>query len=450
MNSVQDLIQNFEFAEREEDAESPGAEESGEKTEEEQRSHYSIRNCKNYGTITAEFRRDDDARKHTQVAGICAELYKGCLYHCASLGTVRFDSDAPDRSEDGWVYTNQPMAIAEIMGFAPVEEHHIVDCVSHQGMIDSPMRHENVMEITIDQIALWEEGALPYISNNWQFDLEEAIKLCALESLEIEESELSKEKDETCLCQEFFLNLPKGFVIREMKVGGVCYGLKIRYEGKDEAYSDYETWLIRKTADIDQALEEVRTSNSPDEWRIRSFVEKVYDTLTASHMWNIDSINLPFYGCYSLTTGPCRQNYLEDGLSSGKLNLYMQEGDHCLGNLASMPLEGSQEDGLEAKWIFVFTNHETNIRPSAQYIDTIKEYVYLLDGSSACVQAEPGDNLWKLAEVCTGDGANYLWLANRNHMTVSDPLYVGDLVLLPDYERWEQRQNQIGTSYLHE
>lgn len=439
VNSVQDLIENFGFGEREAEAERSSPEEAAET----QISHYSIRNCKNYGMVTAERIKDEDAGKYTQAAGICAELYRGCLYHCANLGTVRFSPHAPDRSDEGRVYTGQPMAVAGIMGFAPVEAHHVVDCVSLQGTVDSPMRHENIMEVTMEQMGLWEEGKLSGISNNWRFDLAEAVRMCGLEPLGIIESEQSVGKDPVYLCRDFFLKLPEGFVIREMEVDGVCYGLRIRYEGKDEAYSDYETWLIRRTADVERALGEIRASGSPDEWRMQAFIQKIYATLPAAHIWSIDSVNLPFSAGYSLRTSGNGQHYLENGLSGRHLDQYMREGDHSLGNVVAMPLEGDQEEGLEAKWIFVFTNHVTNIRPPASYMETVEEGFYLLDGSSACVTAGHGDSLWKLAEVCTGDGRNYPWLAEMNHMENSDRLHVGDLILLPDRRRWEERQRQM-------
>lgn len=441
VNSVQELVEDFGFGEREPGEELP--------VPTAHTSHYAVRDCKNYGKITAESRWDDDAGTYTQAAGICADLYRGSLYHCANLGTVQFAPDAPDRSEDGGIYANQPMAIAGIMGFAPVEAHHIVDCVSLQGTIGASMRHENIMEISMEQLPLWEEGDLPYISNNWRFDLEETVKLCELEPLGIEESELSGDMDEIYLCREFLLKLPEGFVIREMESDGICYGLQIRYEGKDEAYSDYETWLIRKTADMEKALEEIRGSNSPEEWRMQKFVEEIYDTLPASHIWNIDSINLPFSACYSFEEGENGKIYLKDGLSFSQAYQYMWEGDHFLGNQTAMLLEGNQEDGLEAKWIFVFTNHVTNIRPSINYIQQIEDSFSPLNDGSICIQAEPGDSLWKLAEACTGDGTNYLWLADQNHRNPSDPLHVGELILLPDSERWLQRQELVHMSYLY-
>ncbi len=417
--------------------------------------HYSVINCKNHGTVSVS-RTVDQNGGYTVAGGICGDFSYGDLYHCANLGKVEISEEAPKVSETGWIYANRPMAITYIMGFAPTAKHHIVDCVSLKGTIAYAMRHENMMEIAKEELALWEKGELPYVSNNWSFDLEEAARVCSLEPLQVEESELSLGKDNYYLCEDFALKLPEGFEITEEYLDGDCYALRIRWGERETegpageaalcASSDYEVWLLRKQADVDAALKEIRESNTL--WRIPSFIEEVYGTLPNNHLLGIDSLNLPGHKCYCEKNTEGKRIFMENGIPLGQLGNFMREDDHYLGNLVSMPMEGNIEEGLEAKWMLLFTNHATNIQPDRDYIDMVEEGFYPLDGKEARIRVQGGDTLWDLAGKYTGSYGSWKMLADINGIEDPDVLLEGQELLVPDREAWEKRPLGIEEKFL--
>lgn len=423
---------------------------------------FSVWNCKNEGNVTVE-QTVDGYGIYTKAGGICGILHRGDLYHCANLGTVRISEDAPESSETGWIYVNRPMAITYNMGFAQSEKQHIVDCVSLKGTIAETMRHESVMELTEAEMSLWEAGKLPYVSNNWQFDLARAVHDCSLEPLSVTEHTLSKKKDNYYLCDAFALKLPEGFEVTEEAVDGVCYALRIRQEeaaaqsgegaGEKETaqnadFSDYEVWLLRKEADVNGALRETRGSNAI--WRTQYFIEEVFGTLPNEHILGIDSMNLPGHKCYRAKDVFGRRIYMEDGIPSTWLPAYMEEENHILGNLTAMPLEGNEKDGLGAKWLFVFTNSVNNIRPSDDYITTVEESFYPLDGTEQFFTVGVGDTLWGLAKRHTGDGRNWRVLAEINGIEEKDRLLAGQQLLVPEKEAWEKKPSYLDPAWLQE
>lgn len=459
-HSVQEMVEEFGYslteddgqaeAEQENEAEARRAALNGKHISQEL---LSVQNCKNEGNVTVE-QVVDCYGVYTKAGGICGILHQGGLYRCANLGTVRISEDAPERSETGWIYVNRPMAITYNMGFAQSEKHHIVDCVSLKGTVTETMRHESVMELTEAEMALWEVGKLPYISNNWQFDLEQAVHDCSLEPLGITEHALSQKKKNYYLCDAFALKLPEGFEVTEESADGACYALRIRQEEaaaqnvkgeEDAAFSDYEVWLLRKDADVGGALQEMRASNTL--WKTAYFIEEVFHTLPNEHILSIDSVNLPGHKCYRQRDVFGRRIYMEDGIPSSWLPSFMQERDHILGNLVVMPLEGDKEAGFSAKWILVFTNRTNNIHPSDAYIKLIEEGFYPLAGTEQFITVQRGDTLWGLAERYTRDGGNWSVLSDMNGMERKDRLLAGQQFLVPEKETWEKKPVDL-TNYM--
>lgn len=415
---------------------------------------FSLINCKNYGTVCVE-RRVDVNGGYTCAAGICGDFHDGDLYHCANLGKVLFSEDAPAVSEDGRVYANRPIAIAPIMGFAPVAEHHIVDCVNLKGTIAEAMRHENVCELTEEEFAQWEAGELTYTSNNWKFDLEDAVGVCSLEPLHIEESELSREKDSYYLCGEFALFLPECFEITEQYADGDCYALRVGLSADADGQTavalygsaDSEAWLLRKTADVRTALSEIRQSNTL--WRVPSFIEEVYATLPNSHILGIDSLNLPGHGCFWEETYPGKRIFMKNEIPAGWRSAWLGEGDHELGTLVSIPLEGNPGDGYSAEWLLVFADSETNIRPSDVFIRAVEGGFYPLDGDETLISVRRGDYLSALARKFTGDGGNWEFLAGINGIADPDWILEGQTLLVPNRETWEKKTDRIPENLLY-
>ena len=433
------------------------------------RKHFSVRNCKNEGDVTVE-QVVDCCGGYTKAGGICGVLHWGDLYHCMNLGMVRISEDAPEKSETGWIYVNRPMAITYNMGFAQSEKQHIIDCVSLKGTVAETMRHENVMELTEEELLLWEDGELPYVSDSWQFNLEQAARDCLLEPLGVTEHALSQKKENYYLCGSFAIKLPEGFAVTEEFVDGTCYALCIRQKettesgGKDTGteparqdkeaeqtdFSDYEVWLLRKEADVESALQETRTSNTLPSWRTQYFIEEVFGTLPNEHILQIDSLNLPGHKCYQQRMLSGSRIYMEDGIPPGWLTDYMQEEEHVLGNLTAMPLEGNAEDGLRAKWLFVFTNRENNIRPTEDYIELVENSFYPLDGTEQFLTVRDGDTLWGFAKRYMGEGDNWRILAEMNGMEESDGLLAGQRFLVPDKEAWAKKPAYIDPAWLTE
>ncbi|MBO5093653.1 MAG: LysM peptidoglycan-binding domain-containing protein [Lachnospiraceae bacterium] len=430
-NSVQEMVEEFGYSLAEDD----GQTETGQDAKEtEAGRHFSVRSCKNEGSVTV-MQIADCYGGSTKAGGICGILHQGDLYRCANLGTVRISEDTPDQAETGRAYVNRPMAITYNMGFAQSEKQHIVDCVSLKGTVAQTMRHESVMELTEEELPLWEAGKLPYVSNNWKFDLEQAAHDCSLEPLGITEHALSQKKENYYLCDAFALKLPEGFAVTEEFVDGTCYALRIQWkEGAD--CSDYEVWVLRKEADIDTALRKVRESNTLPEWRVEYFAEEVFATLPNEHIFGIDSLNLPGHKCYRKKTVFGHRIYLEDGIPALWLPKFMQEGNHVLGNLIAIPLETDGEGGLSAKWILVFTNGTNNIRPSDDYIELVEGGFYPLTGTERLITVQPGDTLWEFAERYTGDGGNWRMLAEMNGIEEKDGLFAGSRLLVPDKDVW--------------
>lgn len=446
--SVQEMAEKFGFSyENRESGADCGLDESAMAL-----TNQSIVNCRNYGDVMIE-QMTDKHQAHVNAAGICGYLHRGNLYHCANLGNILVSENAPKVSAAGWAYTCRTMAVSYNMGFAQNSRQHILDCVSLQGTVSDTMRHESVMELTEEEMALWEEGRLfaedrSYISNNWRFNLDEAVRLCALEPLGVEENAASLGRDNYYLCDEFAIYLPDGFVITEQKSGGVLYGLRMfvpaSYGG--EAGEQYEAWLIRRQVDMDTALESVRQSNT--KWRIPYFMEECFSTLINEHILSISSLNLPFHACFKERRLDGKRICMEKAIPMGWEDVYMGEGDHILGNVLSIPLEGNIWDGLEAKWIMVFGNEANNIRPSYNFIDTVENGFYALNGQESLVRAEAGDCLWELAGKYTGDEENWGVLAGMNGMENPDMLLEGQMLLVPDFDIWQRRPEGLNASWL--
>lgn len=414
--------------------------------------HYSMINCKNYGTILVE-NIVDIYEYYTMAAGICGILYQGDLYHCANLGKVMISEDAPKVSDTGWVFTRKPYAITEAMGLSP-SINHVVDCVNLKETMPDTMWPESVMEITEEELELWEKGKLPYISNNWHFQLEEAIRLCALEPIEVEESVFSKERNSFYQCEEFVISLPEGFVIREESVGDIGYALHITVDDQNltklpetlqgEGDADFEVWLLRKETNTKKALTEViEIENKLVGIDNKYFMEEVYSTIPNNWLLKIDAINLPFHKNTAEKNYEGKRIFMESGLSFAQLRDYQQEGNHVLGNYLAMPLEGGTKESLRARWLLVFTNQSNNIHPTRSYIDIIEQGFYPLDGNEEQKIIRKGETLTAIAKQYTGSGNNWRLLADINGIEDPNLIVHGTSILVPNRETYEEKSSWI-------
>ena len=453
VSSMQELVQYEDFTTPSE-MELP--EEPGNilQEKEEPDRHYSLSGCTNYGTVMVDRGGYERTLSYTQAAGICADLKWGDIYRCVNRGKVR-NLPIYIYTENGTSYTNRPVAIAPNMGFAPMPQHHIIECVSLKGTVERTMRYENIMELSEEELSSWEAGNYTgeYISNNWEFDLEEAVDVCGLEPLGIKESTVSAGRKNYYLCEEFALFLPDFLEIQEVclpsQEGSTCYALHIQVCGeiREEALSvigeGEECWILCKSADVEAALVQARESNTLDEWRVRYFAEALYDTIRPYDNLKISSMSLPFHDSFQIRYMDGKRIYMESVMPG---NNYMREGNHVLGNMIAMPLQGLSEQWkgeLSAKWLFVFTMKETNIHPSEAFIDLVEKGFYLFDGGEEAYTLEEGDYLWKLAGERTGNPGNWELLADINGMEEPYIVFAGDTLILPSREKWEEKAGAL-------
>ena len=460
VSSVQELVQYEDFTAPSE-MELP--EESGNilQEKEEPDRHYSLSGCTNYGTVMVNRGGYGRTLSDTQAAGICADLKWGDIYRCVNRGKVR-NLPIYIYTENGISYTNRPVAIAPNMGFAPTPQHHIIECVSLKGTVERTMRYENIMELSEEELSAWEAGNYTgeYISNNWEFDLEEAVDVCGLEPLGIGESSVSAVRGDYYLCEEFALFLPGYLEIEEVclpdREVGVCYALHIQVRDKSSAETgidqEDECWILRTSTDVQEALAQAKESNTRNEWRVRYFVEEVYDTIPLSYHLRISPLNLPFHDCYQTGYASGKRIYMESSIPDQNQNQYMGEGGHTLGNVLAMPLEGAGasdvRDGLSARWLMLFTRKNTNIRPSRTFISLVEEGFYPLDGEEEPYELETGDSLWKLAKACTGDPGNWKVLADMNGISDQNSIFAGDTLILPAREKWDDKLRRLTPEWI--
>ncbi len=348
-SSVQEMVQNYGFAiaseqweeesEAEEFAEPDDAVVSSSVREEDGR-HYSLMYCCNYGTVTAVNRVDPRTYWYTQAAGICADLNWGDIWGCENLGRIQFDEASPKYSEEGYVYTNCPMAIAYNKGFAPTKEHHIVNCVNLKGTYQGD-----------------------YISNNWKFDLEEAVDICELQPLDVSENEAVGfiDKKNIYVCNEFVISLPDYMDIEEVFVESEnhldCYALHITIQQErsiEDMNGKEECWNVRKDADVRTASKKAEETNTKDEWRGRYFYEELFGTISPYYYMEISTLNLPFHNCFQEQRVGDERVVVESAIPDSRLYEYMKEGNHMLGNGIETP------DYIEEGSILIIPSLEEN------------------------------------------------------------------------------------------
>ena len=423
--------------------------------------HFSLTECQNYGEVTVE-RRVDDNGWYVRVAGICGDLDHGDLYRCANLGVIGISEDAPKVNDSGWIYTATPYAIAETMGFSPEMNGHIMDCVNLEGTLKGVMRHENVMELTEQEMEQWlsNDASMDYISDNWEFSLEEAAYYCSLEPFGITGSGTDR-GGSFYLCDAFALSLPEYFSVEEVfleqdvegNVKDDIYALHLSLtEDAGEIYgtTGYECWILHKEADVMAALQEAREYQTRDDWRVDAFIELLYGGLPNIHVLDISSIHLPFHANYAEKDLAENRIVLEDALPDRMVGQYMREGNHVLGNVVALPLEGNYEDGLHAEWLMVFTTKGSNIRPDRAFVRKVEDSFYPLDGNEDWVTVRKGDSLWRIAQEYTGSGKNWELLAAINGRDGSDLLLPGEKLVVPDCAAWERRPASIDLAWLTE
>ena len=224
--------------------------------------NYDISYCKNYGRVLCETRYDEASFGHA--GGICGYDVAGTFYRCMNGAKVEFKEGTTNRSKYGQAYEISPRAIT-YSDLVWDSNSRITDCIAIRGTVSESMRKEFIMETSIKEYKLWQEGKLDYIVNSWNFNLSQAVEKEELQPLGIRKIETEYERENYYLCDEFLLTLPEGFQVTEEKLYGELYGLRITYKGNDdfhlseereEIWKRYETWILRKDIDVQRVLSE--------------------------------------------------------------------------------------------------------------------------------------------------------------------------------------------------
>ena len=105
-----------------------------------------------------------------------------------------------------------------------------------------------------------------------------------------------------------------------------------------------------------------------------------------------------------------------------------------LGNVIAMPLYENMDGEMEAKWIMVFCEKDSNIHPDRSFIHTVESGFYPLKGDDKVHIVKAGDNLWNLAQLYTPDPWNWEVLAERNGIETPDYIEEGSILIIPSLE----------------
>lgn len=395
------------------------------------------------------------------VGGIAGELNAGHLIECYNTGTI-------SNLEDG-------MGAAYGIAGGAFGNSEVLNCVSLVGTVADHMRHENIMELTEEEMEIWQNdhGAFPYIHNNWQFNLDEAIEKLHLAPLGIEESPETKNDDSVYLCEDFCLRAPEGFAIREISDYALCIEAKENFSatasrsiyGTDAR--PYQIWILRPSPEEEKAmngfLEQTEDLNSIfsygqkykmgegnsslkialwlsslDDEELEADISRIWD-----RMDGLDWLHpLFFYNWWDHHTW---QNY-DGGLWRSSLNFYKEEMNAVyytyvkndetqslrLDNIISMPVKEDFDGNREVRYLLLFTNKESNYRPDLSFAKSVMEncFIYL----PYEVQVGRGDTLSELSQRYMGSPLYYKQLQEYNGIENADLILEGTILSLP--EEW--------------
>ncbi len=405
--------------------------------------------CQNSGDETMQGRLEE-----ARAGGIAGNMDCGTFTECYNIGRISIE-------EEGLCGTYGIAGGA--WGNAKV-----VNCVSLAGTATGHMRHENIMELTQEEMEQWraDPDSIPYVYNSWQFDLEEAKEKLGIVPLGVSESELTEGNPHVYLCEEFCMRAPMGFAIREVSEYALCMeaeeGTKIP-EWFGEGAEEYQVWLLRlpeeEAEEMNRFLEEVKDLysiyepaayfNDKDSLEGALWLASLDDEEEESDISRIwacmEEPNwvrpLYFMNWWDHHTYQADCRYF--------FNLYKEElnakhyvfvpGDESqrlrLDNLLSMPVKSSEEGEeirYEVKYLMLFTNWANNYRPEMAFTEnTLRGFVYLPYQKEVWQKYE---TLFHIAEEYTGDGMRYPELAACNGLENPDLIRKGQKLTVP--EEW--------------
>lgn len=421
-----------------------------------------IENCGNEGNISVlwqqvqpylendryENRRED--WEEARGGGIAGKMSGGVIRECYNTGTVSVREEGVCATYgiagDAW-------GNAEVVG-----------SVNLAGTARGKMRHENVMELSPEEIKQWQADheSFVYVYNNWQFDLEEAREKVGLSPLDIEESDLTKGDDTVYLCEDFCLKLPEGFVVTEESDYGLLITAKAGYDfaGKYSTEADtYQVWVLRLAQEERQEMnaflrrtKELETIYEPvafldkkdsffqaiwlatlDEEDMENDISRIWGYMEGCHWLRpLHFINWWDHHTWQVDGRYSFQLYKEH--VNAKYYTYVpgdETGKLRLDNIVSLPAKYSEEQGNEVDYVLIFTDSSTNYRPDVTFAREVLSGFYYLPLQ---IQVKSEDTLSSISARYTGDGGRYLELAQYNEIEDADFIWPGQTLTIP--QKW--------------
>lgn len=377
-----------------------------------------IDGCGNEGEILARYQRGyiypehPDWYERAMAAGICGDMGWNFLENCYNTGNISILEEGEE-------------ATYGIAGGTLTWVNTVTGCVNLKGTAKGYMRHESVMELDEEALRLWREDpdSIPYLANNWQFDLEEAMEKLPLVPLGVAESPLTEEYDDVWLCNEFCLRAPQGYKIKEVSPYTLC----MERISKESASEGGQMWLLR----LSEGLTDV--PDDPDEeGRItEETAHEIWLDIPGAHWlhpgysYEDDNHVEQVYGIVGegrLDGMPCIVHYRDDPLAGMAVRA---EDGRMTDNVTALPL---LEHGQKIRWLLFFTREEDNARPDMGLVrQTLRGFTCF----PAEITVEKGECLSALAQKYTGDGNRYPELAVYNALPHADYIEAGQILNLP-------------------
>lgn len=398
-----------------------------------------IEDCVNYGTITAPWK----------AGGICARNDCANIYHCGNEGNVTV------QNQRGYIYPEEPewyecamaAGICGDMGWNTIEGCYntgkisileegeeatyaiagnslfwintVQDCVTLPDTATGHMRHESVMELDKEELMFWKDHReeVPYIANNWRFDLEEAKQKLPIRPLSLTQSPLTKDQDNQWLCDDFYLKVPDDYTIEEVSPYAIC----IEQKSPHPEESSYQIWLMR----LEDHL--VNLPASPDKDATHDAWLNIPGAhwLHPSHSYADDChLEYSMPAIERLDPQLSILHYRDDILAPAAI----QEKGGMIDNIVALPLTYTPAEGYTANYLLLFTAQETNYRPSLSFAKEILQNFIPLP---AHLTVAPGDTLSSLSKTYTGTSSRYPELATQNHLQDPNTLSIDQPLTLP-------------------
>lgn len=398
-----------------------------------------IEDCTNYGAIHAPWK----------AGGICARNDCANIYNCGNEGavTVQYQKGYIYPEEPTWYEPAMAAGICGDMGWNNIEDCYntaqisieeegeeatyaiagntlfwintVANCVTLKDTATGHMRHESVMELTEEELMFWKEHKkeVPYIPNNWQFNLEEAKEKLPIIPLNLIESSLTQDHKNLWLCDEFYLKAPEGYQIEEVSPYAICIKPYLPTE------EDCQIWLLRLEDNLTRLSSYSNKKAIHEAWLDILGAHWLHPAYSYADDCHLDYTHYTHPTIQNLTTGLTIIHYRDDILAHAAV----QEAGGMIDNIAALPLKSMPGGGYTIPWLLVFTSDQNNYRPSLSFAREVLENFILLP---AQITITSGDTLWSLAKTYTGTPTRYPEIATINSIN-PNRLPIGESLTIP-------------------